>query len=92
MSNEFGNDYITISDEDGNDYVLEHLDTIEVDEKFYMAFLPTDIDEDDEDFGVVILTVEDEDGEDILISVEDEELLENLYERFMERFLDENDE
>ena len=92
MSNDFGNDYFVISDEDGNDYELEHLDTIEIDGKFYMAFLPADMDEDDEDYGFVILTVEDEDGEDILVSVEDEELLENLCERFVERFLDENDE
>ena len=92
MSNEFGNDYITISDEDGNDYVLEHLDTIEADGKFYMAFLPADLDEDDEEYGVVILTAEDEDGEDILVSIDDEELLENLYEQFMERLFDENNE
>jgi len=92
MSSDFGNDYFTISDEDGNDYELEHLDTIEIDGKLYMAFLPTDLDEDDEDYGFVILTVEDEDGEDILVSVEDEELLENLCELFVERFLDEDDE
>ena len=92
MSSEYGNDYITISDEDGNDYVLEHLDTIEIDEQFYMAFLPTDLDEDDEDFGIVILTIEVEDGEEILISVDDEDLLENLYVQFMERLLDESDE
>ena len=92
MSNGFGNDYFTISDEDGNDYELEHLDTIEIDGKLYMAFLPTDMDEDDEDFGFVILAVEDDDGEEILVSIDDEELLENLCERFVELFLDENDE
>jgi len=92
MSNEFGNDYVTISDEDGNDFVLEHLDTIEIEDKFYMAFLPTDIDEDDDDYGLVILTVIEENGEEILVSVDDEDLLESLYESFMERLLDEDEE
>ena len=92
MSSEFGNDYVTISDDEGNDYVLEHLDTLEIDDTFYMAFLPTDIDENDDDYGLVILTVAEEDGEEILVSVEDDDLLESLYERFMERLLDEDDE
>jgi len=85
MSDEFGNDFITISDEDGNDYILEHLDTIEVDGRFYMAFFPTDMDEDDDDFGLIILKVISEDGEDILSSIDDDELLEDIYSRFLER-------
>ena len=92
MNNRFGNDFVTISDENGNDYVLEHLDTIEIGDRYYMAFLPTDVDEESEDYGIIILTVEEEDGEDILVSVDDDDLLEELYERFIERILDEEDE
>jgi len=93
MENEFGGDIYTITDDDGNDYVLEHLDTIEVDDVFYLAFLPADLNEDDEDYGIVILKRIEEDGEDILVSIDDDdELLENLYERFVERILDEEDE
>ena len=88
MSNEFGNDFITISDEDGKDYILEHLDTLEVNDVFYMAFLPTDLDEDDDDFGLIILKVVEEDGEDSLVTIDDEELLEDLCNRFLERLLD----
>ena len=29
MSEEFGPDFITVTDEDGNEFELEHLDTIE---------------------------------------------------------------
>jgi len=90
MNNGFGSDYVTISDNDGNDFVLEHLDTIELDDNIYMAFLPTDIDEDDEDFGFVILQVVEEDGEELLATVDDDALLEDLYERFMERFTEED--
>ena len=92
MSNEFGSDYVTISDAEGNDFVLEHLDSIEVDGTFYMAFLPTDIDEDDDAYGLIILMVIEEDGEEVLASIDDEDLLENIYGRFLERLLDEEDE
>ena len=89
MSTGYGNDFVTISDDDGNDFVLEHLDTIEIDDTYYMAFLPTDIDEDDDDYGLVILKVIEENGEDVLTSVDDEDFQQSLYERFVERLSDE---
>jgi len=89
MSDDFGNDFVTISDEDGNDFVLEHIDTLELEEEFYMALLPTDIDEDDEDFGLVILKVITEGDEELLTTIDDEEVLDNVYSMFMERFMDE---
>ena len=92
MNSEYGGDLITISDDDGNDYVLEHLDTIEVNDVFYMAFLPTDISEEDEDYGIVILKVTEENGEEILSSVDDDDLLEEIYERFSERFAEEDED
>ena len=92
MSSEFGSDFVTISDDEGNDYILEHLDSIEVDDTFYIAFLPTDIDEEDEDYGLIILKVVEEDGEEILASVDDEEVLDDIYARFMERLLDDEED
>ena len=92
MSREFGNDFVTISDDDGNDYVLEHLDTLEMNDTFYMAFLPTDLDENDEDYGLVILMAAQENGEEVLLSVDDDDLLESLYEQFVDRMADEDDE
>jgi len=88
MNGEFGSDIITISDEEGNDFVLLHLDTIEIDDTIYMAFLPTDIDEDDDEYGVIILKVVEEDGEDTLATVDDDDTHEAVYNRFMERLLD----
>ena len=90
MSDEFGNDYITISDEEGNEFVLEHLDTIEIDGTFYLAFLPTDIDEEDDDYGLIILRVTEENGEEVFASIDDDDLLEKLYSLFIERLLDED--
>jgi len=91
MSDGFGNDFITISDDDGNDFVLEHLDTIEVDDVFYMAFLPTEMEEDDDDYGLIVLKVVEEEGEDILTSIDDDDLLEDIHSRFLERLLEDDD-
>ena len=38
MSEEFGPDFITVTDEDGNEFELEHLDTLEYNGQTYMAF------------------------------------------------------
>ena len=86
MSDEYGSDFLTITDEEGNEFELEHLDTIEVDDQIYMAFLPADMDESDEDYGIVILKAYEEGEEDVLLSINDEIELNNIYERFMERF------
>jgi uncharacterized protein YrzB (UPF0473 family) len=91
MSGAYGNDFVTISDAEGNDFVLEHLDTIEIDKTFYMAFLPADMDEEDDDYGLIILKVIEENGEDVLTTVDDDGKLEEIYECFMERLLDEEE-
>ena len=98
MSEDFGPNFITLTDEDGNDIELEYVDAIEVDGQTYMAFFPTVDDEADEaaaeDFGLVILkSVTDEDGEPLLVAVEDEQELETVYEMLMDSlYEDEEDE
>ena len=92
MNENFGNDIITITDDDGNEYVLEHLHTLEHKGCFYMAFLPTDISEDDEDYGLIILKVIEENGEEILGSVDDPDELEEVYELFASVLFDEEEE
>ena len=47
MEEDFGPDYITIVDDEGQEFELEVLDSLEFKGKNYMAFLPTDMDEDD---------------------------------------------
>ena len=48
MSKEFGNDFMTIIDDDGNEFNLELLDTIDYNGETFSAFLPADMDEDEE--------------------------------------------
>ena len=89
MDKNYGSDFISISDDEGNNYELEHLDTIELNGTFYLAFLPTDIDENDENYGIIILKQEKD--EYLVVPPDDE--LELAYEKFMERlFNDEEDE
>ena len=92
VSDEYGNDFVTISDEDGNEFELEHLDTVEQGGKIYMAFLPADLDEDDEDYGLIILRVTYKDGEEVLTTLDDDDELNKIYECFIERLSDDIDE
>ncbi len=96
MSEDFGPNFITLTDEDGNDIELEYVDAIEVDGQTYMAFFPTVDDEADEaaaeDFGLVILKSVMEDGEELLSTLDSDEELEKVYDRFMEQLMADEDE
>ena len=88
MGEGFGKDIYSISDDEGNTYELEHLDTIEMDGVFYLAFLPAD---GGEDTGMVILKSErGEDGDDYLV-LPDEAEEQLAYERFMEELFSDDD-
>jgi hypothetical protein len=91
MSDAYGNDFISVTDDDGNKFELEHLDTLELGDELYMAFLPADMDENDEDYGIVILKVIEEDGEEIFATVDGGEEMNRVYERFMERLFDDEE-
>ena len=88
MSGGFGNDYISVSDDDGNEFELEHLDTVELNGIVYAAFLPADMDEDDEDFGLVVLKAAVKDGEEVLVTIDDDEERSAVFEIFAERLSD----
>ena len=89
MSEEYGPDFVTVTDEDGNEFELEHLGTLD---NTYMAFVPADMDEDDEDFGLILLRVAEENGEQILADIDDQEELDQVYEQFMTQLFNEDDE
>ena len=93
MSEEFGSDYITIVDDDGQEFELEVLDSMDYNGESYMAFLPANMDESDPDYGLIILrAVLDENGEEIFESIDDEEQLQDVYEHFMVLLFDDEDE
>ena len=94
MSEEFGPDFITVTDEDGSEFELEHVDTIEYKGQVYMAFFPADTGEDgdEEEEGLIILKVVDVDGEEQLSTLDTEEELEEVYDQFMENLFQEETE
>lgn len=99
MSEEYGSDFITITDEDGNEFELEHLDTIEFQGQTYMAFFPA-VDADksqedaelDEEYGLIILKVVEVDGEEQLSTLDSDEELDAVYQQFMEALFDEEED
>ena len=94
MSDEFGSDYITIIDDDGHEFELEVVtDPIDYNGKTYMAFLPANIPEDDPDYGFILLrVVEDENGDELFESIDDDDELQDVYERVMVLLYDDEDE
>jgi uncharacterized protein YrzB (UPF0473 family) len=93
MSEEFGSDFVTIVDDDGQEFELELLDTMDYNGKTYTAFLPADMAEDDPDYGMIILRSQlEENGEEIYESVDDEDELNDVYEHFMILLFDDEEE
>ncbi len=96
MSEEFGPDFITVTDEDGNDIELELLDVLEYNGQTYMAFFPAvleeDADEDSDEYGMVILKSITENGEELLSTLDSEEELTEVYDKFMEIFFEDDEE
>ena len=103
MSEAFGPDFITVTDEDGNEFELELIDTLEHEGVTYYAMFPAvaeneetgepvDVDADDEEYGLVIMKALEENGEAILSTLDSDEELDASYNLFMERFFEEEDE
>ncbi len=94
MSEDFGPTFITVTDEDGTELVLEFVDSLEYEGSVYQAFFPaeTGAEEEDPDSGLIILKVIHEDGEDLFSTPDSDEELEAVYELFMEQLFADEDE
>ena len=91
MEDQYGSDFITISDEDGTEYELEILATLDWNGSSYLAVIPAGAD-DEEDLEVSILKTVEEDGESILCAIEDEEELQTVYQQIMDSLYEEDEE
>ena len=103
MDESFGPDFITVTDEDGNDFELELVDTLEHQGVTYYAMFPAveedeatgeprDVDADDEEYGLVIMKGIQENGEELLSTLDSDAELDEIYELFMERFFQDEEE
>ena len=88
----FGNNIVSVVDEEGVEHTFEELDRIETDDGRYIALLPiyTEAEEilDGDGELIILSVVEDEDGETYLEPIEDEELFNEIGEIFEERLAD----
>ena len=93
MSEEYGSDFVTIVDDEGQEFELEVLDSMDYNGESYMAFLPADMDEEDPDYGIIILrVVTDENGDEVYESIDDDEQLQDVYEKFMVLLFDDEED
>lgn len=84
MADTFGSDFMTIVDEDGTEYELEVLSSLEYNGMTYLAVIPAD-DQEDAQAEVSILKSVEEDGEPLLCAIEDEQELETVYGLIMDQ-------
>ena len=95
MSEEYGANFITVTDDEGNEFELEHLDTMELNGTTYMAFFPAVTEEEqeqDEDLGLIFMKVIRENGEELLSTLDSDEEAEMVYNAFMEELFEDEDE
>lgn len=89
MADEYGSDFITIVDEDGTEFELEVLSSIEYNGSTYLAVTLAGY--EDADLEVNILKSVEEDGEPILCAIEDEAELEAVYNLIMDQLYEEEE-
>ena len=92
MNDEFGPNFVTLTDDEGNDIELEYVDALEHNGTTYMAFFPvveedSEDEENEEEYGLVILKSQMENGEEFLVTIDDEEEIDKVYDLFMEQMM-----
>ena len=93
MEDQYGSDFITIVDEDGTEYELEVLSTLEYNGQTYMAVIPASdgSGESELQLEVSILKSTEEDGEPLLTAIEDEEELKAVYDLIMDELYEQDE-
>ena len=91
MEDQYGSDFITIVDDDGAEYELEVLSTLEWNGQTYLAVIPAADTAEDLEMEVSILRSTEEDGESILSVIEDEQELQAVYDLMMDQLYEDED-
>lgn len=85
----FGNDIITLTDDDGKNYEFEVLDAIETDDGRYLAMIPCPAEGEDksEDEGELVLVkvFEDENGDEYFEDIPNDDEYETVADLFISR-------
>ena len=91
MADAYGSDFMTIVDEDGTEFELEILSSIEYNGETYLAVIPAGSDTEDATPEVSILKSVEEDGEPILCAIEDDNELETVYNLIIDQMYEEDE-
>ena len=92
MENEELDNIVILNDEEGNEVQFEFLDLVELDNEEYVVLLPVTSEGEEDEGEVVILKLEDTDDdseEESYVGIEDEEILNKVFEIFKEKYKDE---
>ena len=97
MNDEFGPNFVTLTDDEGNDIELEYVDALEHNGTTYMAFFPvveedSEDEENEEEYGLIILKSQMENGEEFLEAIEDDAELEAVYSALMDLIYEDEEE
>ena len=87
------NEYFTLTDEDGNELEFEVIAQCEKNGEQYFAMIPVEEEEsnDSEILEYIILKLAKEDGEEILVTVDDDDELDDIADYFDDLFSQEID-
>ncbi len=92
MNSEYGNDIVTLTDEDGNELQFEHYGSVEMDGTIYVGL--TEIFDDPQkqlessaDF-IILKTIEDDGGEELFVTIDDQDELKRVVKIFEETYDD----
>lgn len=89
---QYGSDFLTITDEDGTEYELEVLSTVEYNGETYLAVIPAGDSQETLQLEVTILKSIEEDGEPILCAIDNEAELQAVYDLIMDSLYEDEDE
>ena len=89
---EFGANYVTITDEDVVSYEMEILSRFFCGEQEYVALTPADAEDEAAELEVNLLRVSEENGEELLEAIADEDELERAYDTLLTLVFEDEDE
>lgn len=90
---EYGDNIISISDDEGNDFELLVLDEADMNGVHYLALTEAKNPDEEENLEVIILKViqDEESGEDLLSTVDSDDELEAIYQIFEDQMFADDD-
>ena len=89
MADLYGSDFLSITDEDGQEYELEVLSTLQWNGCTYLAVIPAGDSQEELKLEVTILKSIEEDDEPLLCAIDDEAELQAVYDLLMDSLYEE---